>query len=100
MNKLTIKVLRLAAQICWMHGNVAGNRICQDWSGNNDVLDMFTDEDRRLLAYQFEQFNSRGEDFDPEYLAFDDEMMVSFYVAHALDLLAADADSQLEPPME
>ena len=90
MNELTIKVLKLAAQICWMHGSVAGNRICQDWSGKNDVIDTLTEEERRLLAYQYEQMNSNGRDFDPEHLAFHDEMMVSFYVGHSLDLLLAD----------
>jgi hypothetical protein len=100
MNELTIKVLKLAAQICWMHGSVAGRRVSQEWSGDNDVLDTLTEDDRRLLAYQYQQMNSNGADFDPERLAFDDEMLVSFYVAHSLDLLLAETavTQQEEPP--
>lgn len=96
MNELTIKLLKLAAQICWMHGSIAGNRICQDWSGDNDVLDTLTEKDRLLWAYQFEQMNSHGRDFDPENLGFHDEMVVSFYVAHSLDLFIADNEVAID----
>lgn len=88
--ELERKVLKLAAQICWMHGEIAGNRICQDWSGDTDFLDLLTPEDRDALARQYEQYNSEGRDFEPGYFPYD-EMMISFVIARALETMAKDS---------
>lgn len=81
------KVIKLAAQICWMHGHVAGNRLCQDWSGETDVLDSLTTDERNKLQWQFEEMNSQGDDYIEDYFPYD-EMVISFNIAHALDLIA------------
>jgi len=87
MNDLERKVLKLAAQICTLHGEVAGNRICQDWSTDTDILDSLTDEEKDQLAYQYQQWNSRGQDYEPGYFPYD-EMLVSFIVARALEVMS------------
>lgn len=86
-DELSRKVLKLAAQICWMHGNVAGNRVCQDWSGKVDILDSLTIEERDQLSFDYQQYNSNGEDFEPGYFPYD-EMLISFIVARKLELMA------------
>lgn len=89
-DELKRKVLKLAAQICWMHGSLAGDRICQDWSSKTDILDSLTSEERDCLVYQYEQYNSQGTDFEPGYFPYD-EMLLSFFVAKALEMMSEDA---------
>lgn len=86
MDKLNTKILKIAAQICWLHGDVTGDRICQDWNGKTDILDSLTLEERNKLAFQYQQYNSNGEDFDPGYFPYD-EMLISFIIARALECL-------------
>lgn len=87
-DELKQKVIKLAAQLCWMHGHVAGRRTCQDWSGETTLLDDLTPDERNQLSMQFEDFNSSGEDYIPDFFPYD-EMLISFFVARALDLIAA-----------
>jgi hypothetical protein len=84
--ELAVKVLKLAAQIAWMHGAIAGNRACQDWSGETDVLDSLTQEERDELFLQYEQYNSGGEEFELGYFPYD-EMLISFIIARALEVM-------------
>lgn len=80
------KVIRLAAQICWMNGSNAGNRVCQDWGDDKSVLNSLTNEERNLLLKQYEEYNSNGEDYI-EDRPLEDEMLISFIVARALEVL-------------
>lgn len=80
------KALKLAAQICWMHGNIAGDRMCQDWSDKEDVLDSLTLEERNTLQWNYEQHNSNGEDYEEGYFPYD-EMVISFTIARALEIM-------------
>jgi hypothetical protein len=79
----TIKVLKIAAEICWRHGSVAGDRICQDWDGDTSLLDTLTEQERDKLQFEYEQFNSGGKDYESGYFPYD-EMVISFVIAHAL----------------
>lgn len=88
MTETEIKILKLASQICWMHGSFAGNRVCQDWSGDTDVISLFTEEEKNELYKSYEEFNSSGEDYSEGDHNFNDEMCVSFYIAKALDDMA------------
>lgn len=85
--ELVNKVLKLAAQIAWMHGSVVGNRVCQDWSGETNVLDSLTQEERDKLFLQYEQYNNSGEDFELGYFPYD-EMLISFIIARALEVMS------------
>jgi len=87
VNELDTKVLRLAAQICWMHGRHAGGRVCQDWTGKTDILDSLTEQERDHLEREYEAFNSNGQDFIPGYFPYD-EMSISFDVAYHLEGMA------------
>ena len=95
MNKeLEVKILRLASQICFMHGNVAGDRCCQDWGAyrqdrdSTENIDALTGEEKQFLNKQFEDYNSDGRDYDPNHTGFHDEMCVSFMIGEALKKLA------------
>ena len=92
-DELKTKVLRLAAQICWMHGSIAGDRICQDWSNDTNILDTLTEAERNILSEQYEEWNSNGEDYEPGYFPYD-EMFISFIVARALNVMSGSADSE------
>lgn len=88
MNKaLQNKVLRIAAEVCWLHGLVAGNRTCQDWGGETAILDSLTGDEKNQLMYQFEQYNSNGDDYEEGYFPHD-EMVISYVMAHALEIIA------------
>lgn len=88
--QLRKKVLSLAAQICWMHGSVAGDRTFGDWSADTKVLDSLTPQERDQLLFQLEQYNSDGKDFEPGYFPYD-EMVISFAVARALEVMTETA---------
>lgn len=85
--ELIKKVLRIAAQICRMHGEIAGHRICQDWSGETDLLDDLTSRERDHLSFWYQQHNSGGQDFEPGYFPYD-EMLISFIIARTLDVMS------------
>lgn len=95
-DKLNVKILKLASLICYMHGHVAGGRNCQDWSASEIIPDeYFTKEEKLLINKQYEEINSGGNDFDPDYLPFHDEMMVSFMVARSVDLMSGAYESEI-----
>lgn len=87
---LKLKVMQCAVRILFMHGSVAGDRCCQDWSGadgeNPDVF--FTKEEKDYLSFNYEQWNSNGEDYDPDRDSMHDEMVASFAIACALKSIA------------
>lgn len=87
--QLRKKVLELAAQICWMHGSLAGDRTYRDWSADTKVLDSLTPEERHQLAVN-------GKDFKKKYFAYD-EMVISFTVAKALEVMIETATLPCEP---
>ncbi len=84
------KILLCAANILRMHGDIAGKRICQDWSGSKEDAPnaAFTKEELDTISYNYELYNSSGKDYDPAYNGLDDEMTASFSMAQMLDDLA------------
>ena len=86
MDEFHIKVLKLAAEICWMHGSNAGDRVCQDWSGSMDILNSLSPEEKDTLYLQYQQYNSDGKEFKSGEFPYD-EMMISFMAARALELM-------------
>ncbi len=84
---LEAKVIRCAAKILFMHGSSVGDRTCQDWSGtadnNPDVF--FTEKEKDDLSFNYEQWNSGGEDYDQCFSGMHDEMVASFAIAKALE---------------
>ena len=78
------KVLKIAAEICWLHASIAGDRTCQDWSGKDDVIDALSMDEKNLLMKNYEDFNSGGEDYEPDTFQ-KDEMSISHYVAIHLE---------------
>lgn len=91
-NELKSKVLKLAVQICQMHGSIAGDRFCQDWSDDEVVLDSLTEAERDLLLKQYEDYNSGGADYIEGYFPYD-EMYLSYVIARALELMV----NELQP---
>ena len=85
--ELARKVLKIAAQICRMHGEIAGHRICQDWSDETSLLDDLTQRERDHLSFWYQQYNSDGQDFEWGYFPYD-EMLISFIIARTLDTMA------------
>ena len=70
-----------------MHGSVAGDRCCQDWSGREEDApeNIFTPEELDDLSFNLEQHNSNGEDYDKSYHGMHDEMIASFAIAVAIE---------------
>ena len=89
---LKSKILMMAAEIISMHGSVAGNRCCQDWSGEKELMpsSTFTKGQQIRIMHDYELDNSNLEDFDPEYLPVDDEMVISFALSYQLKLMATE----------
>ena len=81
------KILKCAASILWMHGSVAGDRCCQDWSGEKEESPhaIFTKKELDDLSFNYELHNSNGEDYDKEYNGLHDEMVASFCMAAMID---------------
>lgn len=85
-----VKVLKVAATILKMHGVVAGSRICQDWSGDDQLSPeiVFTDSELNDLALNYEQTNSNGDDYMEGFHGMGDEMKASFVIADAVGMIA------------
>ena len=86
------KLLSSAADILSMHGSLAGDRICQDWSGSEakNPSRLFSDIERDDIEYNHQIDNSSLTDYEKGYDGFYDEMAVSFTMADALRDLAAE----------
>jgi hypothetical protein len=87
-----VKLLLSAADVLRMHGSLAGDRICQDWSGSkaeNPSL-IFSDSERDDIEHNHQIDNSSLSDYEPGYDGFHDEMAVSYTLADALCDLAAE----------
>lgn len=86
-----IKILEYASAILSSHGSIAGDRICQDWSIDEEEIEPpeegFTKEEKQAIAFNYEQWNSDGKDYDPEFVFFHDEMSVSFMLSRAIELM-------------
>jgi hypothetical protein len=80
------KILKCAINILEMHGSLAGNRCCQDWSGdeseNPEVI--FNKIELDDISYNYEIENSRGDDYDKNHHGLGDEMVASFAMASML----------------
>jgi hypothetical protein len=82
-------ILKIAAEICRLYSDYMGSRISQDWVGTS-LTELFTESQIQQLAYNFELNNSNLEDYDPNNIPVYDGMMVSSYIADALDALRND----------
>ncbi|QDP55713.1 MAG: hypothetical protein Tp138OMZ00d2C19078241_45 [Prokaryotic dsDNA virus sp.] len=91
-----IKVLKMAATILEMHGVAVGARICQDWSGDEELSPgaVFTKAERDSLSFNYEQKNSGGDDYIAGFDAMSDEMVASFTIADAIDRMAVELASR------
>ena len=96
--KTKLKILKYAVVLISEHGSVAGSRCCQDWSINPDEItppeDGFTEDEKKAIAFNYEQYNSDGEDYDADCLFFHDEMSVSFMLSHALGLMVNELENK------
>lgn len=81
-----IKILQCAANILAMHGSLVGDRICQDWSGEDYTKPslLFSDEEIRDISFNYELHNSNGEDYDADFINMDDEMVASFTMSELI----------------
>lgn len=84
-----IKFIRLAIEICRMHAETAGNRTCQDWSGDPDILNLLDSDDWNAAMFLYEQSNSQGRDFVDGQIP-TDEMIISYVAAKMLELIIAE----------
>lgn len=73
--QLASKLLEMAAQEFANHG-------CNDV--DEEVYEGWTREERRQLVRDFEQWNSQGKDYDPEWLHLPDFALMSFF-AHLIN---------------
>ena len=93
-----LKILKYAVAIISEHGSIAGDRVCQDWSLDPRDIEPpsegFTKEEQQSIAFNFEQYNSDGADYDEDCLFFHDEMSVSFMISHALEQIVIKLDKQ------
>jgi len=91
-----LKVLQLASTILRMHAEIAGCRICQDWSAGDDVspLSVLSDQECDDLDYNFQIENSGLDDYDLDHNPMGDEMSASFVLAEALDNIREDLESE------
>jgi len=74
-SRLHKNILKLAAEICEMHSDIASN-----WSGSRAILDSLTAGEKNEIMWQYEKFNSNGEDFEAGYFP-EDGMVISMAVA-------------------
>ena len=94
--KTKLKILKYAVVIINEHGSIAGDRCCQDWSIDKEVIESpetgFTKQEQEDISFNHEQWNSNGEDYDPDFTGFGDEMSVSFMLSRALDIMVKELD--------
>ena len=94
--KTKIKILKYAVALLREHGSNTGDRCCQDWSISADEIippeTSFTNKEKQRISFNYEQWNSDGEDYDPEHTYFNDEMVVSFMLSRAIELMIEDAE--------
>lgn len=96
------KVIKTAIDILRMHGSIAGDRMCQDWSDGsaNNPANLFTDHERDDLEYNHQIRNSRLDDYEQGIDFFGDEMSVSFTMADALqDMLDDECETMPDKPV-
>lgn len=93
-----LKILKYAVVILSEHGSIAGNRCCQDWSIDSEEIEEpetgFTDEEKKDISFNYQQWNSDGRDYDEEFLGFHDEMSVSFMLSRAVELMVKELESK------
>ena len=82
-----VKILKCAVEILNMHGAIAGDRCCQDWSGKDELnpINLFTPKELDDLSFNYELHNSGGDDYDNAFNGLHDEMVASFCVAAMID---------------
>ena len=97
-----LKILKYAVVILSEHGSVAGDRCCQDWSIDEEEIEApetgFTEDEKKDISFNYQQWNSNGEDYDPDFLGFGDEMSVSFMLSRALELMVKELELNNKQP--
>jgi hypothetical protein len=85
-NETKRKILLCAANILNMHGQLAGNRICQDWSGDEDKEPsvIFNAKERDDIEYNSQIRNSDLSDYEEGLDFLHDEMSASFNMSNLL----------------
>ena len=78
------KILSVAAEICGLYASEVSNKTCQDWTGESLP---FTRDELKSLVFDYQQWNSGGEDYDEDELSESDGMMVASYIERALLLM-------------
>lgn len=93
-----LKILKYAVVILSEHGSIAGDRCCQDWSIDSEEIEApetgFTDEEKKAISFNYQQWNSNGTDYDPDHMFFHDEMSVSFMLSRAVELIVKELESK------
>ncbi|WP_415913241.1 hypothetical protein [Neptuniibacter sp. QD37_11] len=84
--ELRASVFLLASTLLDKHAKHVGSKICQDWSGPEDLKPsrVLTDEQRDVLSYNIEIRNSELRDYEKGFDGLDDEMVAGFALASAL----------------
>lgn len=93
--ELKAKILKIASEILTMHGSIVGDRFCQDWSGEEkyNPSTFFNKEEREIVNYNYEIYNSNLNDYDKEFDGLHDEMVASFVIGEMVrDILKEDFD--------
>ena len=93
-----LKILKYAAVMLSEHGLMSGDRTCQNWSVDEEGIEApdtgFTDNEKKDISFNYEQWNSNGEDYDPDCMFFHDEMSVSFMLSRAIELIVKELESK------
>lgn len=90
---LKLNIFKSVFTILEVHAKFIGSRICQDWSNEYfKPIDFFNEEEKSILYYNFELYNSNLEDYDEESkeINFLDEMAFSFLLSSAINDLIVD----------
>lgn len=92
------KAIKQAAIILRMHGNIVGNRVCQDWSGvaKESPEFIFSEDELDKISYQYELYNSNLRDYEEGLHGMSDEMVASFAIARILDLIVSENKQTIE----
>jgi hypothetical protein len=85
-NETKRKILLCAANILEMHAELAGDRICQDWSGDKDKEPsvIFNAKERDDIEYNSQIRNSDLSDYEEGLDFLHDEMSASFNMSNLL----------------
>jgi hypothetical protein len=91
LDRSTMKtLLKIASEVLEMHGSVAGDRVCQDWSGEEESTPskLLTAEEFDDIYFNYEIDNSDLREYSEGCADLDDEMVLSFALSKIIGELA------------